>query len=90
MGLLRAGFQHRQFFRSQVVPLPHHHFHQNPKPFPETSCYPVPSTRATRRIPPVRASSSAVPKMVKAIRVHELGGPEVRALESKADSSTYV
>ncbi|XP_062164294.1 uncharacterized protein LOC133870987 isoform X2 [Alnus glutinosa] len=77
MGLLRVGFQHRSLLRSRVVYLPHHHFHQNPKPFPETSCYPVPSARATRRIPPVRASSSAVPKMVKAIRVHELGGPEV-------------
>ncbi|XP_059460899.1 uncharacterized protein LOC132190038 [Corylus avellana] len=77
MGLLRVGFQHRRLFQSQVVPLPHHHFHQNPKPFPQTSSYPVPSTRATRRIPPVRASSSAVPKMVKAIRIHELGGPEV-------------
>ncbi|GLT72094.1 hypothetical protein SLA2020_440550 [Shorea laevis] len=79
MGLLRlrVGFQHPRVLQSQFVPLPHPHFHQNPKPFPQTSCYPIPSARATRRIPPVRASSSAVPKMVKAIRVHELGGPEV-------------
>ncbi|XP_030951589.1 uncharacterized protein LOC115975084 [Quercus lobata] len=50
----------------------HLHFHQNPNLLPFTP------TRARRASQTVRALAEAAPKkMVKAIRVHELGGPEV-------------
>ena len=50
----------------------HFHSHQNPNPLPFTP------TRARRASQTVRTLAEAAPKkMVKAIRVHELGGPEV-------------
>ena len=50
----------------------HFHSHQTPNPLPLTP------TRARRASQTVRALAEAAPKkMIKAIRVHELGGPEV-------------
>ena len=77
--LLRPGIhqsQCHQYHRlSQVLIKPkisHFHFHQNSNPLPFTP------TRARRVSQTVRALAEAAPKkMVKAVRVHELGGPEV-------------
>ena len=50
----------------------HFHSHQTPNPLPLTPA------RARRASQTVRALAEAAPKkMIKAIRVHELGGPEV-------------
>ncbi|XP_050268697.1 uncharacterized protein LOC126713086 isoform X5 [Quercus robur] len=77
--LLRPGIhqsQCHQFHRLLPVlikpKISHLHFHQNPNPLPFTP------TRTRRVSQTVRALAEAAPKkMVKAIRVHELGGPEV-------------
>ncbi|KAF5456910.1 hypothetical protein F2P56_026330 [Juglans regia] len=83
MGLLTRV----RFHQRQVIPFPHSYkSHQNPKLISQTCNYPIPSARSGRRIPIVtvralstKAAAASTPpsKMVKAIRVHEHGGPEV-------------
>ncbi|KAL4651095.1 hypothetical protein ACB092_01G134800 [Castanea dentata] len=74
--LLRPGIHQFQYHRLLPVPIKpkisHFQSHQNPNPLPFTP------TRARRASQTVRALAEAAPKkMVKAVRVHELGGPEV-------------